>query len=354
MDANNRNNELLSRFALDLPVTKVSPLGEGFINDTFIVEGPDGPEYILQRKNKNVFPDVEAMMDNIARVTAYIRRFERVTLTIVPSRDGRLFYQDAEGEYWAVCKFIKGSLAYSVADSAELVRQGGLGLGNFHRCVKDFNEPLTEIIKGFHNIRWRFTQWDESVSKDAAGRVASLSEEISWIESRRQQMLDFWKLYETGVLPSRVIHGDTKISNFLFNKTDGSYLCAIDLDTLMRSTLLCDVGDALRAYTNTGREDEAELSKVSMSMDYFRAYISGYLGVMKPYLNEAELRYLAFSGIYITFEQVLRFLMDYIDGDVYYKTAYPDHNLVRTRAQYALLQSMESQLTEMEDFVRTF
>ena len=164
-------------------------------------------------------------------------------------------------------------------------------------------------------------------------------------------MLEFWEKYEKGIIPTRVTHNDTKISNFLFNAADGTLLCAIDLDTMMSSTLLNDTGDALRSYTNTGAEDDKDLSKVGMSMEMFKAYMGGYLSVMGKELTPVEKEYLAFSGLYITYEQVLRFLMDYIDGDTYYKTAYPEHNLVRTHAQYKLLTSMEQQLDQMNGFI---
>ncbi|MBQ6437681.1 MAG: aminoglycoside phosphotransferase family protein [Bacteroidales bacterium] len=350
--------ELASRFALRGTVTDVRPLGEGFINDTYMVfvEGSDRPAYILQRKNHAVFPDVPAMMENIVAVTRHIKGKvadpARGTLTVVPALDGRWYVQDADGNFWAVCTFISGSKSYDRADTPELARQGGLGLGLFHRQVADFTQPLTEIIKGFHNIRFRFSQWDESLRRDAAGRVASLKEEIGWIESRRAQMLAFWERFEKGEIPTRVTHNDTKISNFLFDAASGEVLCAIDLDTLMSSTLLNDTGDALRSYTNSGAEDDPELSRVAMSMPMFSAWMEGYLSQMKGALAPVEIEYLAFSGLYITYEQVLRFLMDYIDGDTYYKIRYPEHNLVRTRAQYKLLTSMEAQLPEMNAVVK--
>lgn len=349
--------QIVSKFAIEGKVASVSPLGDGFINDTYkvFIEGTDTPVYILQRKNHIVFPDVPAMMLNIKKVTEHIKTKVadplRGTLTVIPVLDGGLCHKDDDGNFWAMCLYIGGTLSYERADSEELAYQGGLGLGQFHRQVADFTEPLTEIIKGFHNIRWRFQQWDETIAKDPAGRVTSLSEEISWIESRREKMLGFWKLFEDGIIPTRVTHNDTKISNFLFNESDGSLLCAIDLDTLMSSTLLNDVGDALRSYTNTGAEDDPDLSKVSMSMGMFSAYIRGYLSQAGGMLTGIERKYLAFSGIYITFEQVLRFLMDYIDGDRYYKIKYPEHNLVRTRAQYKLLTSMEEQLEAMDALV---
>lgn len=352
--------KISGQFATAAPISLIKPLGEGFINDTYLayLDAGQDPEYILQRKNHIVFPDVPAMMDNIRRVTEHIKTKVsdplRETLTVIPARNGDLYFKDEDGNFWAMCLYIKGTSSYFTADSPELAYQGGLGLGQFHKLVSDFKEPLAEVIKGFHNIRWRFQQWDETLAADPAGRVKDLQEEIGWIESRRETMMSFWEKFEKGIIPTRVTHNDTKISNFLFNSADGSLLCAIDLDTLMSSTLLNDVGDALRSYTNTAAEDEPDYSKVSMSMEMFGAYIKGYLDKMKDNLTESELENLAFSGIYITFEQTLRFLMDYIDGDKYYKIKYPEHNLVRTRSQYTLLKSMEEQLRSMNLMVKYF
>ena len=348
---------IAQRFALEGPIADIKALGDGFINDTFIIRTEGGaPDYILQRKNHVVFPDVPAMMDNIRRVTEHIKsKVEnplRETLTVVPTTDGALYYKDEEGNFWAVCLFIENTTTYDRADSTALAYQGGKGIGRFQAQLADFTEPLAEVIKGFHNMRYRFEQWDEAVKADKAGRVASLAEEIGWIESRREEMLGFWSLVEDGTIPTRVTHNDTKISNILFDADTKDVLCAIDLDTVMSSTSLNDVGDALRSYTNTGAEDDPDLEKVSMSLDMFRAYIEGYLSERAATLSESEWEWLAFSGRFITFEQVLRFLMDYIDGDKYYKIKYPEHNLVRTRAQYKLLQSMEEQYDQMVAIVK--
>ena len=354
---NTKLYNIAQQFALEGAIAEIKALGDGFINDTFIVktEG-DAPNYILQRKNHIVFPDVPAMMDNIRRVTEHIKaKVEnplRDTLTVVPTTDGALYYKDEEGNFWAVCLFIENTTTYDRADSTALAYQGGKGIGRFQAQLADFTEPLAEVIRGFHNMRYRFEQWDEAVKADKAGRVASLAEEIGWIESRREEMLGFWSLVENGTIPTRVTHNDTKISNILFDADTKDVLCAIDLDTVMSSTSLNDVGDALRSYTNTGAEDDPDLEKVSMSLDMFRAYIEGYLSERAATLSESEWEWLAFSGRFITFEQVLRFLMDYIDGDKYYKIKYPEHNLVRTRAQYKLLQSMEEQYDQMVAIVK--
>ena len=353
------NNEKLFQiaalFAFEGEIESIEPLGEGFINDTYVVTTVgSSPNYILQRKNHNIFPDVPKMMDNIAAVTAHIKRKVadpmRQTLTITPTRTGELYAQ-VDGNFWAACLFISRSKSYERADTLALAYQGGVGIGRFQSQLSDFTTPLHETIKGFHNIRHRFEQWDASVAADAAGRVVELQTEIGWIESRREKMLTFWSLVEDGTIPTRVTHNDTKLSNILFDADTDEVLCAIDLDTVMSSTSLNDFGDAIRSYTNTGAEDDRDLSRVGMDIDIFRAYAEGYLSERKESLTQSEKQWLAFSALYITYEQVLRFLMDYIDGDKYYKTTSADHNLVRTHAQYRLLQSMESQYDAMQQIV---
>lgn len=375
MYSNEELLEIASRFSISGKIEGIKALGPGFINDTFIVTTSTdstgkASRYILQRKNHAVFPDVPGMMHNIDLVTAHIRSKviagggdpEREVLTVIRRNPASitdaeracpycdLYYRDLNGCFWAVCLFIEGSVTYEKADTPELAYKGGEGIGKFQSQLADFTTPLSETIKGFHNMRWRFRQWDEAIRRDAAGRVKDLTEEIGWIESRREEMLNFWTLVENGTIPTRVTHNDTKISNILFDK-DGEVLCVIDLDTCMSSTSLNDFGDAIRSYTNTGAEDDRDLSKVSMSLEMFKAYTEGYLSQRKGTLSGSELGHLAFSARYITFEQVLRFLMDYIDGDVYYKTNAPDHNLARTRAQYRLLCSMEEQFEKMEEIV---
>ena len=339
------------QFDLAGAIADIKPLGAGFINDTFVVktEG-DAPNYILQRKNHVIFPDVPGMMENIKAVTEHIKAKVqdplRETLTVIPAKDGKLYVEE-DGNFWAVCLFIPDTTSPSRADTPELAYQGGLGTGRFQALLSDFTQPLNETIKGFHNIRWRFQQWDETIAANPAGRVEQVQEEIAWVESRREEMLAFWSKVESGEIPTHVTHNDTKISNILFDKPTGNVLCAIDLDTVMSSTSLNDFGDAIRSYTNTGAEDDKCLENVEMSIDMFRAYAEGYLSEQRSSMTQSELDWLAFAGRYITFEQVLRFLMDYIDGDKYYKTAYAEHNLVRTHAQYKLLQSMERQYDEM-------
>jgi Ser/Thr protein kinase RdoA (MazF antagonist) len=359
------NKKLISiaqNFRLEGEVTAVENLGEGFINDTFIVKtGFGNPKYILQRKNKRIFSPIPAMMENIRKVCDHIKKKVelaggdpmREAMTLIPAFDGKLYLLDEEDEYWAVCLFIDDTIAYDSAKTPELAYAGGKGIGKFQSLVADLKEPLTDILPGFHNIRYRFKQWDEVLSADPVGRKAGLAEEIDWVESRRNEMLSFWENVENGTIPTRITHNDTKINNILFDKK-GDVLCVIDLDTVLNSTVLNDFGDAMRSYTNTGAEDDDNLGNVSMNIEIFRAFTRGYLEETKKFLTSKEIEYLAFSARYITFEQVLRFLMDYINGDKYYRIKSENHNLVRTRAQYKLLQSMEAQFAAMNRIVNEY
>ena len=355
----NKLYEIATHFAFEGKVKNIRPLGEGLINETFLVETDDAEKsYILQCKNKNIFKDIPAMMDNIEKVTQHLKKkitayggdSLRETLTVIRSTDGKLYYQDAEGEYWASCLFIKDTVAYQYADSPELAYRGGQGIGMFQNLLSDMIEPLADILPGFHNIKFRFQQWDEALKNDLAHRKNELTEEISWIESYRTEMLNFWRKIETGIIPTRITHNDTKISNILFNQ-EGKALCVIDLDTVLSSTCLNDYGDAIRAYANAGLEDDRDVNNVYLKMDIFESYTRGYLSETMQFLTKEEKDNLVFSIKYITFEQVLRFLMDYINGDTYYRISYPTHNLVRTHAQYKLLQSIEENYDAMSDFI---
>ena len=227
----------------------------------------------------------------------------RESLTVVPAKDGRLYYE-SDGEYWCITVFIDNSVSYDKADSELLAECGGRGIGRFQAMLADFDGELVDTLPGFHNIRYRFGQWDKTLAEDPSGRAADVRDLIGEIESRRSEMLDFFKLIEDGHIPLRVTHNDTKIANMLFDRS-GNVLCVLDLDTVLRAPCL-----------------------------------RGYLSEAGDFLTDTEREWLPFSARYITYEQVLRFLMDYIDGDRYYKVKYPEHNLVRTRAQLRLLQSV--------------
>ena len=341
----------------EVPVS-VSPLGAGFINDTYIVQTSKTAKYILQRKNGHIFKNIPGLVDNICKVTRHIGRKAslqgkdplRSTLKLYPTADGKFYYVDDESSYWVCMYYIPDTQCFDTASSPQLAYAGGAGIGMFQEQVSDFTDDLTEALPGFHDIRFRFQQWDATLAEDRMGRKKELAREIDWIEQRRAEMLAFKTLIENKTIPARVSHNDTKISNILFDQ-NGEVLCVIDLDTLMKSSVLYDYGDAIRSYANTAKEDEAQTEQVALHPQFFKEYTRGYLTFTHTFLTQPEVEWLAFAAKYITFEQVLRFLMDYIDGDRYYKIHYPTHNLVRTHAQHALLQSMEHAYSFMHDAV---
>ena len=352
--------EIASQFKITGSIESINEFGDGNINDSYLVKtiGLKDPDYILQRKNKHVFHPVPDMMNNIFKVTRHLKKKIEIrggdplreSMTILPSTTGEYYYLDNEGEYWAICVLIPDHLIYQNADSPELAFKGGKGIGMFQNMLSDLSDPLVDILPGYHKMRYRFMQWDKVLEKDPLGRKAKLIKEISWIQDRREEMLSFWELIENKVIPTRVAHNDTKINNILFDKS-GNVLCLIDLDTVMNHTVLNDFGDAIRTYANTSFEDDPDLDNISMDFEIFRAFSQGYIEEVHSFMNEAELEYLAFSAKYITFEQALRFLMDFIDGDTYYKIKCKDHNLIRTYAQFKLLQSMEEQYKDMRRWI---
>ncbi|MDD4920659.1 MAG: aminoglycoside phosphotransferase family protein [Bacteroidales bacterium] len=340
---------IVTHFCIPEHVTCVPALGEGFINDTFLVQTSAKQKYILRRKNRSVFPNIPAMMDNISKVTSHILSKGGTTFRLAATKDGKWYHRDPDGEYWACFTFIPDTFTFEHADHIDLVKAGGEGIGLFNSQMADFYGHLEDTLPGFHNISYRFEQFAGSLNR-ARSHASRLEEVVSLIEeiySRKEQMEAFWKLVETGNIPRRVSHNDTKLSNFLFDK-DRQVVCAVDLDTVMQTTVLFDFGDAVRSYTNPYPEDHPHFQEIKMDVERFSALSEGYLSKAAWFLNEEEKNYLAFSALYITYEQFLRFLMDYIDGDTYYRLRYPGHNLVRARSQLALLKSMEEQFPAMQ------
>lgn len=345
-------NEIAGNFIPVEKIEQIMPINSGLINNTYLIKTEEGSsDYILQKKNRSVFTNVPAMMDNIVKVTEHIRNKiilrggnpEIEVLTVVKSSKDKTYFEDEKGEYWTMSLFIPDTVSYERALSDDLARKGGKGIGKFQRELEDFNQVLYPTIEGFHDLKFRFKQWDEVLKSGNPERIRECQKEIEWLEKRRKKMEDFWNLVEEGEIPKRVTHNDTKLSNILFDK-EGNVLCVIDLDTVMSNTILADFGDAIRTFANTGLEDDNNLENVSLDIKKYKAYTEGYLSEAGGMLNETEREYLSFGPQYITYEQVMRFLMDYFQDDIYYKINYPNHNLVRTRAQMKLVESMENYL----------
>ena len=349
-----------SKFQIEGKVESVSLLGEGNIHETYLIKtvGEENPDYLLQHKNKVVFKDVPAMMNNISRVCRHIEpKLEkrgldplRYGLTLIPTLTNELYYENENGEYWAMCLYIKDSVTYSNPLNYDMALSGGEGTGNFHSLLSDFKQTLTDILPGYHNMRFRYEQWDAVIQNLSSSRKSEFNREIDWIESRREEMMNFRILFEYEKIPVRVAHNDAKLLNILFDKS-GKVLCLIDLDTVLYGSILYDYGDAIRSYTNCGAEDDVNISNVKMNLSYFEAFTKGYLSKTSSFISNFEVDNLAFAAKYITFEQLLRFLMDYLDGNRYYRINHPEHNIQRSRAQYTLLLEMEKNFTQMQTLV---
>ena len=340
-------NDIVSKFEITGKVTDVKPMGEGLINDTYkvFVEGCDKPKYVLQRINNAIFQDVDMLMDNINKVTEHIRKKGRNSLQFLKTNDGKSYFFDGE-KYWRVMVFVSDSITYQ-AVTPEYSYIAGKSFGEFESLLADLKEPLGEIIPDFHNIEFRLKQLRDAVAEDRVGRVKEVQYYLDEIFKREDKMTVGERIFREGKLPKRVCHCDTKVNNMLFDK-EGNVLCIIDLDTVMPSFVFSDYGDFLRTAANTGLEDDLNLDNIDFNMEIFKAFTKGYLEGTKDFLLPIEKENLPYAALLFPYMQTVRFLADYINGDTYYKIKYPEHNLVRTKAQWRLFEKAEEKEPEMK------
>lgn len=352
---------IVLNFKIEDKIADVKPLGEGLINDTFkvYVEGEDTPKYVLQRINNAIFQDVELLQDNIEKVTAHIRKkliarnesdIDRKVLNFIRTKDEKKFYFDGE-KYWRLMVFIPESYTYQSV-TPEYSYTAGLSFGEFQSMLADIDENLGETIPSFHNIELRLNQLREAVKNDAVGRVKEVQYYIDEIEKRAEAMCLGEQLHREVRLPKRICHCDTKVNNMLFDK-EGNVLCVIDLDTVMPSFIFSDYGDFLRSAANTGAEDDKNLDNIDFNMEIFEAFTKGYLEGTRSFLLPIEKENLPYAAKLFPYMQTVRFLADYINGDTYYKIQYPEHNLVRTKAQWRLFECAERKEALMRDYIMT-
>ena len=352
-------NEIISHFPEVKNVAEVKALTSGLINKTYKVEtaGTDTCDYILQCINHQVFQDVDLLQHNIECVTRHIREkleaahetdIRRKVLRFIAADSGKTYHFDGE-HYWRMCEFIPDSQTLDAVtpESSYLV---GLKFGEFEAMLADLPEKLGETIPDFHNMEFRMTQLREAVAADKAGRLQKVRPLVDEIEKDADEMCQAERLYREGKLPKRICHCDTKVSNMMFDK-DGKVLCVIDLDTTMPSFVFSDFGDFLRSAANTSREDEPDLSKVSFNMEIFKAFAKGYIESARSFLTPLETEMLPFAVKLFPYMQTVRFLADYINGDTYYHIEYPEHNYVRTLAQYKLYQETKKAEPEMKAYI---
>ena len=352
---------ILPHFRFQGAFQSMEELKSGNVNHTYrLVYDENGQphEYVLQRINTYAFHEPERMMENIAGVTDHLRRAlikngkdpHRRVLEVIRTADGQPLYIEGEN-VWRAYVFITDAFAYDTTDAAAF-REVGRGFGNFQKLLIDYPaDQLFESIPNFHNTYKRFFQLMRAIDEDKAGRVREVKEEIEFFFEHRKMLCSIVELIESGVLPLRVTHNDTKSNNVMLDKATGKAICVIDLDTVMPGSVLYDYGDAIRFGANTAAEDEPDISKISLDLDKARAFTEGFMAETNGFLTEAELRRLLLGIKVLTGELAMRFLTDYLDGDLYFKIDYPEHNLVRTRAQIALLKDIEKKEQQLQKLV---
>ena len=349
------------RFAFGGAVADLKVCGNGHINSTYIATVESGKRYILQILNTAIFKDPVGVMNNIVAVTDHIRKglaeagedTERGTMRVIPTKEGSNGYTDDEGRFWRAYYFVEDTVCRLTVDSPETFARVGEAFGDFQRRLSDFDaSALIESIPNFHNTKKRYADFLTAVERNAAGRVDSVRDEIQFITDRADKCALIVDALASGDLPLRVTHNDTKLSNILLDEVTEEAVCIIDLDTVMPGSSLYDFGDSIRTGAASAAEDEPDLDKVHFLPEMFKAYAKGFIKGTGGALTETELQMLPDGGYIITLEQAIRFLGDYLDGDTYYHTDYPDHNLVRARTQLKLVAEMEAVIEDLRYWIR--
>ena len=355
--------EIFKHFAVDAIPTAGDVHGEGLINSTLAIKTDKKKTYILQQINTYVFKKPDEVMENIVGVTAFLSKkialaggdVMRQTLQPIPTVDGKFFYRDEKTDAcWRLYHFIDGATAYQSVDREGILFEAAKAFGNFQRQLSDYPaDTLYETIPDFHNTAARYAAFEEALAADRAGRAASVTEDLQVLRDYAPYATMIVDRLADGRLPMRVTHNDTKLNNVMIDDATGKGLCVIDLDTVMPGSLLYDFGDSVRFAANNGKEDDRDLSNVWLREDRYEEYVSGFLSGIGDSITEEELNLLPESVLILTYELALRFMTDYLNGDLYFKTLSEDHNLVRTRAQIRLMENIKEQLQRLHTITQT-
>ena len=350
---------IVEKFNVEGTIASIRPLGNGLINDTYlVVTAGENDDYVLQRINNSIFQDVDLLQHNVEAVTSHIRKklieageddISRKVLHFVETGEGKTYYMDGAGRYWRVSVFIPRAKTFE-AVTPEYSYYAGKAFGNFEAMLVDLPETLGETIPDFHNMELRMRQLRDAVAQDAKGRLSEVRDIVDELESHAHEMCKAERMGREGKLPKRVCHCDTKVNNMMFDE-EGRVLCVIDLDTVMPSFVFSDYGDFLRTGANFVAEDDPEIGKVGFREDIFESFTKGYLESAKSFLTPVETENLPYAVALFPYMQCVRFLTDYINGDTYYKIKYPEPNLVRTRNQLALFRCVYAKQEEMARFI---
>jgi hypothetical protein len=350
--------EILSKFIENASTARITRTGSGHIHETYLVQisGVNQNDYILQKINHRVFPDVDLLMHNIYRVTNHILLREKATKTFVPelikTKAGNLFHKTAGGEYWRLYRHISDSISYDIVPNEKVAAEAGSAYGRFIEILSDF--PIQEIkpvIADFHSLENRYALFQYALQKSGQQRLKEAGEEILLAHEWYKKLIVLEELEKEGKFPARITHNDTKINNVLFNRQDEA-ISVIDLDTVMPGILLHDFGDAIRTAAAVAAEDEENLNRVDIDLGIFEAFSKGFLHSLRKVITPGELKYLPASVSYITFIMGLRFLTDFLNNDIYFAVHKEKHNLIRARAQFRLLDRSDEKLSRMNSIIQ--
>lgn len=354
---------ICSKFALYGDFLVAVPFGGGHVNDTFQLTFDQGGvrlHYVLQRINRNVFRKPELVMENMDRVTRHLLakiHAEKVetrkrTIRLLRTFANQPCVTDERGDVWRAYIFVENARAYDVLETPEQAFKVAQAFGEFQCNLVDLPGPrLHETIPDFHNTPKRLEALRQAIRRDPVGRERRVRREIDFIMKLADETERLLRLQAEGAIPERITHNDTKVNNILIDDLTGDGICVIDLDTVMPGLSLYDFGDMVRAGTSPAEEDEVDLAKVGMRFEMYEALYRGFLSSAGSFLTEAERENLPFSGKLITFEIAIRFLTDYLEGDVYFKVKRPEHNLERCRNQLRMVESIEEQSKRMKDLL---
>ncbi len=351
--------KVAENFVIQGNIINIEHINKGYINRTYKVEALSENnhihQYILQRINTNVFPDIDALMGNYQLTSAHLFNnlkmpgiHNRGTVqTLRKTKDGKLYFKDSSG-VWRMMTYFDNVYSLDIPDNAEVFYYAGVSFGRFIKAMSSVDiVEIKEVIPNFHNTKSRYLDLETAITNDPKMQVNGVSDEIAFIRARTDLFGKITEALESGVIPSRICHNDCNLNNILFDKKTHLPVAIIDLDTIMPSSPLYDFGDSMRIGTNTAKDDEKDLSKVSCNLEFYEAYARGYLEACGDLLTKAELELLPFASLIITAEDGIRFLMDHINGDTYYHIDYPGQNLDRARTQLKLLEDMEKKLPEI-------
>lgn len=364
MNYNINAEELIDAFDLEGQRTELKAINDGHINGTYHISfrRDDGSEYscVIQKINTSVFKEPVGLMNNFVGIGEYLREQviknggdpERECLHAYIAKDGNPYYIDSEGGFWRCINYVSNAHTVQQVESAEVFKKAAKAFGRFQCLLADYPiDTLFDTIPNFHNTASRIADFRKAVSENASGRADNCPDEIDFVLSREADCSVLVDMISEGKLPLRVTHNDTKLNNVMLDNETGEGICIVDLDTVMPGLSLYDFGDSIRFGASTAAEDEKDLDKVHFSLEYFQAYTEGFLSTAGEALTKAEIENLAFASKLMTLECGMRFLGDYINGDVYFRTEYPEHNLVRAHTQFKLVAEMEKAMDDMNKVV---